>query len=211
MCLEEVSARLRAAVSCRGAVAAPLPPVRGRRRRHLRRGHHGGRRRAGDRSASRSGRGGTRRMKPGTADRIPVMKLLVASGAGDIGSVVTAQLPDAGHQVIVLDDLSAGHRDAVPPEATFVAPTTPASGRKEPSACRRSRSRSDAESPGQVPADVSNPMAGRGGGHPYSRLPGDCRQRHPCRSPAVSARDVAGAGRSRPADTVACADVLDRR
>jgi len=90
------------------------------------------------------------------------MKLLVASGAGDIGSVVTAQLPDAGHQVIVLDDLSAGHRDAVPPEATFVAPTTPASGRKEPSACRRSRSRSDAESPGQVPADVSNPMAGQG-------------------------------------------------
>ena len=29
---------LRTAVSCRGAVAAPLPPVCGRRRRHLRRG-----------------------------------------------------------------------------------------------------------------------------------------------------------------------------
>ena len=51
-------------VSCRGAVAAPLPPVRGRRRRHLRRGRHRRGRRAGDRSASRSGRAGTRRMKP---------------------------------------------------------------------------------------------------------------------------------------------------
>jgi UTP--glucose-1-phosphate uridylyltransferase len=48
----------------RGAVAAPLPPVRGRRRRHLRRGRHGRGRRACDRSASRSGRRGARRLKP---------------------------------------------------------------------------------------------------------------------------------------------------
>ena len=48
------------------------------------------------------------------------MKLLVTGGAGYIGSVVTAQLLDAGHQVVVLDDLSTGHRDAVPDGATFV-------------------------------------------------------------------------------------------
>ena len=42
------------------------------------------------------------------------MKVLVTGGAGYIGSVVTAQLLDAGHEVTVLDDLSTGHRDAVP-------------------------------------------------------------------------------------------------
>lgn len=48
------------------------------------------------------------------------MKLLVAGGAGFIGSVTTAMLVDAGHQVVVLDDLSTGHRDAVPDGATLV-------------------------------------------------------------------------------------------
>ncbi|HEX2316704.1 MAG TPA: UDP-glucose 4-epimerase GalE [Thermomonospora sp.] len=42
------------------------------------------------------------------------MKLLVTGGAGYIGSVVTAQLLEAGHEVVVLDDLSTGHEDAVP-------------------------------------------------------------------------------------------------
>jgi UDP-glucose 4-epimerase len=42
------------------------------------------------------------------------MRLLVTGGAGYIGSVVTAELLDAGHSVVVLDDLSTGHRDAVP-------------------------------------------------------------------------------------------------
>jgi UDP-glucose 4-epimerase len=45
------------------------------------------------------------------------MKALVTGGAGYIGSVVAAQLLDAGHQVVVLDDLSRGHADAVPPGA----------------------------------------------------------------------------------------------
>jgi UDP-glucose 4-epimerase len=49
------------------------------------------------------------------------MRLLVTGGAGYIGSVVAAQLIAAGHQVTVLDDLSTGHADAVPPGATFVA------------------------------------------------------------------------------------------
>ena len=42
------------------------------------------------------------------------MKVLVAGGAGYIGSVVTAALVQAGHEAVVLDDLSTGHRDAVP-------------------------------------------------------------------------------------------------
>ena len=48
------------------------------------------------------------------------MKLLVTGGAGYIGSVVTRMLLDAGHEVVVLDDLRTGHRAAVAPEATFV-------------------------------------------------------------------------------------------
>jgi UDP-glucose 4-epimerase len=49
------------------------------------------------------------------------MKLLVTGGAGYIGSVVAAELIAAGHEVTVLDNLSTGHADAVPPGATFVA------------------------------------------------------------------------------------------
>ena len=48
------------------------------------------------------------------------MKLLVTGGAGYIGSVVAACLLEAGHDVVVLDDLSTGHRDAVPADAEFV-------------------------------------------------------------------------------------------
>jgi UDP-glucose 4-epimerase len=47
------------------------------------------------------------------------MRLLVTGGAGYIGSVVAAQLVDAGHDVVVLDDLSTGHADAVPPDTDF--------------------------------------------------------------------------------------------
>ena len=48
------------------------------------------------------------------------MKLLVTGGAGYIGSVVTALLLESGHEVVVLDDLSTGHAEAVAPGATFV-------------------------------------------------------------------------------------------
>ena len=41
------------------------------------------------------------------------MRYLVSGGAGYIGSVVTAELVHAGHEVTVLDDLSTGHADAV--------------------------------------------------------------------------------------------------
>jgi UDP-glucose 4-epimerase len=49
------------------------------------------------------------------------MRLLVTGGAGYIGSVVTALLVAAGHEVTVLDDLSTGHAAAVPAGAIFVA------------------------------------------------------------------------------------------
>lgn len=48
------------------------------------------------------------------------MKLVVTGGAGYIGSVVTSQLLDAGHDVTVVDDLSTGHADAVPDGARLV-------------------------------------------------------------------------------------------
>jgi UDP-glucose 4-epimerase len=51
------------------------------------------------------------------------VKLLVTGGAGYIGSVVTAQLLEAGHEVMVLDDLSTGHADAVPAGARLVTGT----------------------------------------------------------------------------------------
>ncbi|GII53173.1 UDP-glucose 4-epimerase GalE [Planotetraspora thailandica] len=51
------------------------------------------------------------------------MQLLVTGGAGYIGSVVAARLVEEGHTVTVLDDLSTGHRDAVPAGARFVEGT----------------------------------------------------------------------------------------
>ncbi len=48
------------------------------------------------------------------------MKLLVTGGAGYIGSVVAAQLIEAGHEVTVLDNLLKGHRAAVHKQAQFV-------------------------------------------------------------------------------------------
>lgn len=47
-------------------------------------------------------------------------KYLVTGGAGYVGSVVTAHLLEAGHEVTVLDDLSTGFREAVPAGAEFV-------------------------------------------------------------------------------------------
>lgn len=48
------------------------------------------------------------------------MKLLVTGGAGYIGSVCAARLVDAGHEVVVLDNLCTGHADAIPAGCRFV-------------------------------------------------------------------------------------------
>ena len=48
------------------------------------------------------------------------MRVLVTGGAGYIGSVVTEQLIGDGHAVVVYDNLSKGHRNAVVEGAEFV-------------------------------------------------------------------------------------------
>ena len=48
------------------------------------------------------------------------MKILVVGGAGYIGSVTSQLLVAAGHHVSVFDNLSTGHRDAVPDQAQFI-------------------------------------------------------------------------------------------
>jgi UDP-glucose 4-epimerase len=49
-----------------------------------------------------------------------VTRILVTGGAGYIGSVVVDQLLERGFKVVVLDDLSTGHRQAVARGAGFV-------------------------------------------------------------------------------------------
>lgn len=48
------------------------------------------------------------------------MRVLVTGGAGYIGSIVAEQLVAAGDDVVVLDNLSTGHRAAVPDDAQLV-------------------------------------------------------------------------------------------
>lgn len=48
------------------------------------------------------------------------MKVLVTGGAGYVGSVAAAELAAAGASPVVIDDLSEGHRAAVPPGIPFV-------------------------------------------------------------------------------------------
>lgn len=47
-------------------------------------------------------------------------RIFVTGGAGYIGSTATAILADRGDEVIVFDDLSMGHADAVDSRATFI-------------------------------------------------------------------------------------------
>ena len=47
------------------------------------------------------------------------MRILVTGGAGYVGSVSVEKFLDAGHDVTVMDDLSTGHRSAVPGEASL--------------------------------------------------------------------------------------------
>jgi UDP-glucose-4-epimerase GalE len=52
-----------------------------------------------------------------------VTSILVTGGAGYVGSVSVEALVAAGHDVVVLDDLSTGHRHAVPDGAGLVVGT----------------------------------------------------------------------------------------
>ena len=47
------------------------------------------------------------------------MRVLVAGGAGYIGSMVSQHLIEAGHTVTIYDNLSKGHRGALPRQAQF--------------------------------------------------------------------------------------------
>jgi UDP-glucose 4-epimerase len=48
------------------------------------------------------------------------VKILVTGGAGYIGSIVVEELIAKGDSVVVFDDLSQGHREAVHPNAQFI-------------------------------------------------------------------------------------------
>ena len=48
------------------------------------------------------------------------MRLLVTGGAGYIGSIVAGHLLSRGHDVVILDNLEQGHREAVPSGAELV-------------------------------------------------------------------------------------------
>ena len=48
------------------------------------------------------------------------MKLCVTGGAGYIGSVVVDRLLEKGHDIVIIDNLTTGHRDAVPARCRLV-------------------------------------------------------------------------------------------
>ncbi|MFW6271395.1 MAG: NAD-dependent epimerase/dehydratase family protein, partial [Bacillota bacterium] len=47
------------------------------------------------------------------------MTVLVTGGAGFIASNIVDQLIEAGHQVIIVDNLSSGKKENLNPEAIF--------------------------------------------------------------------------------------------
>jgi len=52
-------------------------------------------------------------------DRRDIMKILVAGGAGYIGSHTVYELIDNGADVVIIDSLETGHIEAVHPKARF--------------------------------------------------------------------------------------------
>jgi UDP-glucose 4-epimerase len=48
------------------------------------------------------------------------MRILVTGGAGYVGSITVRRLLQAGHEVVVYDNLSRGHAEAVPPQTLVV-------------------------------------------------------------------------------------------
>jgi UDP-glucose 4-epimerase len=75
------------------------------------------------------------------------MRILVTGGAGYIGSVVAEELLLAGHEVVVLDNLSRGHREAVPKNAELVVGDLADRNCLDRLFCSRSDSASSSTSP----------------------------------------------------------------
>src|ERR1700688_1439018 len=75
------------------------------------------------------------------------MRVLVTGGAGYIGSVVAEELLRAGHDVVVLDNLSRGHREAVPKNAELVVGDLADRNCLDRLFCSRSDSASSSTSP----------------------------------------------------------------
>ena len=48
------------------------------------------------------------------------MKIFVTGGAGYIGSICVEQMLNAGHEIVVFDNLTEGHRKAVDPRAELL-------------------------------------------------------------------------------------------
>ena len=61
----------------------------------------------------------TRSRRPHSTYRSGMTRILITGAAGYVGSVSAEAFIAAGHDVIVLDDLTTGHRAAVPAGATF--------------------------------------------------------------------------------------------
>jgi UDP-glucose 4-epimerase len=59
------------------------------------------------------------------------MRILITGGAGYIGSVVSQELTRCGHDLVVYDNLSHGHRSAVPAACEFICGDVGDSGRLE--------------------------------------------------------------------------------
>ncbi|RYD82391.1 MAG: UDP-glucose 4-epimerase, partial [Verrucomicrobiaceae bacterium] len=64
------------------------------------------------------------------------MKIFVTGGAGYIGSICVEQLLEAGHEVVVFDNVTEGHRKAVDPRAEFIQGDLQIQGDIEPALAR---------------------------------------------------------------------------
>ena len=50
---------------------------------------------------------------------MPLPSILVTGGAGFIGSHLTDAFLQEGHRVVVIDDLSSGRRENLPPDVSW--------------------------------------------------------------------------------------------
>ncbi|MCB2188612.1 MAG: NAD-dependent epimerase/dehydratase family protein [Deltaproteobacteria bacterium] len=87
------------------------------------------------------------------------MKILVTGGAGFIGSHVAEAYLAAGHQVVILDDLSSGHRDNVPAGARLVVMDITQPGVHELLAEERFEVINHHAAQVSVPSSVADPLA----------------------------------------------------